>query len=324
MRRFFCLLATLMFAWALPAAAQTMPPVCPANQPPGRAFHGPPAWLTVLADSAFLYLRGAPRFVDTLSARIRLQVQPSGSVELLCVHTPPHPGAIVLVGAARLLRFQRELDRPFRDTATVDVTLAVTRPLRGEPVHRVERRVVVGEDVRVELAELPIERSTGSFTRDEQVAIYRAALESIRAVERVGTGVRCVVFTHGEGLDYAVAALLNRPERTVVHGRACPPTHFEGRVGADYSAVPPGWVDPFRYEIGPMDAWSADTAAFNVVTVQSARESGHACVVVRDGAGWRAQCRSEWSRVTARDLRGTGRARLAARRDDRVSETRSG
>lgn len=314
MRRIFCLLGVVALGAVAPAAAQAVPPDCPANLPPGRALHLPPRRLTVLADSAFLAMREAPRDFDILSARFRLQVQPSGAVELLCVYPGPNLATSLLSGAARRLRFQRELDRPFRDTATVDVTLAVSRPVRGEPVYRVETRVTVGDGVRVELAQLPIERSAGSFTRDEQAAIYRAAIESIRTGERMGTAVRCVVLTHGEGPDYEVAAQLSRPERPVVHGRACPPTRFEGRVGADYSSVPPGWVDPLRYEIGPMDAWSPDTAAFNVVTAQSAHSSFHTCVVVREGAEWRAQCRAEWSRFTSRTRHGTGRARLWARR----------
>lgn len=293
MRRFFCLLAIVTLAWVRPAAAQ---PACPADLPPGRALHLPAWRLTVLADSAFVAMRVASRDFDTLTARVRLQVQPSGAVELLCVHGPG-PAASALAGAARLLRFGREYDRRFNDTATVDVTLAVSRPLNGAPVYQVARRVTVGPGVRVELAQLAIERSAARFSRGEQVAIYRAALESIRNNERVGTGVRCVVFTRGGGPDREVAALLDRPGRRVVAAGACPPTRFHGGAGADYSTVPPGWVDPYRFEVGPMDAWSPDTAAFNLVTQQSASWSGHLCVVVREAGAWRAQCRAEWSRM---------------------------
>lgn len=295
MRRFFCLFAVVALAAGAPAFAQSLPPACPADLPPGRALHLPPWRLAVLADSAFLAMRVASQDFDTVTARVRLQVQPSGAVELLCVYGPGS-AASPLAGAARLLRFGREYDRRFRDTATVDVTLAVSRPLDGAPVYQVARRVTVGPGVRVELAQLAIERSAARFSRGEQVAIYRAALESVRSHEREGTSVRCVVFTRGGGPDREVAALLDRPGRRVVAAGACPPTRFHGGVGADYSTVPPGSVDPYRFEVGPMDAWSPDTAAFNLVTRQSTDSSGHVCVVVREAGAWRAQCREEWSR----------------------------
>lgn len=297
MRQIFCLFTVVALMAGAPAAAQNLPPACPANPSPGRAFHLPPWRLTVLADSAFLAMRVASQDFDTLSARFRLQVQPSGAVDVLCVHAAPGSGASLLIGAARRLRFQREYDRPFRDTATVDVTLAVSRPMRGEPVHSVERRVTVGDGVRVELAQLPIERSAVQFSRAEQAAIYRAAIESIRLDELEAQGVRCVVFTHGDG-PYEVAAQLNRPGHPVVNARACPPTRFAGAVAADYSTVPAGWVDPLRFELGPMDAWTPDTAAFNLLTVRSNHARWYACVVAREAAGWRAQCRAERSSVS--------------------------
>jgi len=310
MRRSFRVLAvTLSIGMARLAAAQALPPVCPADAPPARGIHLPPARLSVLADSAFLGMRIASTDFDSATSRFRVRVQPSGAVEVLCVYAGPNPAISFFAGAAGRLHFHREESRPFRDTLTMDVTLAVSRPPDDVPVHRVERRVTVGEGVRVELAQLAFHAPAARFSRAERVAIYRAAIERVRAGNREGAGVRCVVFTRGRGPDRELAAELSRAGAPVVAARDCPPTRFTGAANVDYTRMPAGWVDPYRIELAPLNAWAADTAALNVVLAQSNRSSHYTCVVVRDGPGWRAECRGEWYRIIgAAAPRGTGRA----------------
>lgn len=311
MRRFFRVLAvTLPLAAARIAAAQALPPACPADAPPARGIHLPAFRLSVLADSAFLGMRAASQDFASVTSRFRVKVQPTGAVEVVCVYADAHRAGALLAGAAARLRFGREYGRPFQDTATVDVTLAVSRPPDDVPVHRVERRVTVGDGVRVELAQLAFGAPAARFSRDEQVAIYRAAIERVRGEQREGAGVRCVVFTRGRGPDRELAAALSRPGAPVVAARDCPPTRFTGAVNVDYGRIPAGWTDPYRIELAPLDAWAADTAALNLVLARSNRSSLYTCVVVRQGPGWRADCRGEWSRVVGSAApRGTGRAR---------------
>jgi hypothetical protein len=311
MRRFFRVLAVIFaIGTARSAAAQALPPACPADAPPARGIHLPAFRLSVLADSAFLAMRAASQDSDTATSRFRVRVQPSGAVEVLCAYRQAGGGPPLMAEAAGKLRFGRESNRPFHDTATVDVTLAVSRPPDDVPVHRVERRVTVGDGVRVELAQLAFGAPAARFSGAEQVAIYRAAIERVRAEEREGAGVRCVVFTRGRGPDRELAAELNRTDAPVVAARDCPPTRFTGAANVDDSRIPAGWADPYRIELAPLDAWAADTAALNVVLARSNHSSLYTCVVVREGHGWRAECRGEWSRVVgAAAPRGTGRAR---------------
>jgi hypothetical protein len=293
----------------VPAAAQTVP-ACAAGLPAARSLR-PYQPLTVLADSAFGGLYVASRDFDTVSSRFRVQVQPSGEAVVLCGYPGAGGAQSLLSGAARRLRFMRGPGRPFHDIATVDVTVSVSRPTNGASVHEVRRLVSVGDGVRVELAQVAIERRVARFTPGEELAIYRAAL--LRLLPDSGGEVRCVVFRGGGGREAALARSLDRPGARVVPGGSCPPTRFTQMVrvnaaGAPLDTVPPGWVDPLRYELAPLDAWSADTAALTVRTERSTRSSGYTCMVVRAGGGWRAECRNEWNAIASRRPRGTPRA----------------
>jgi len=310
MRRLFHLFA-LAAAWCAttPAAAQAVP-VCAAGQPATRSLR-PYQPLTVLADSAFAGLYVASRDFDRAASRFRVRVQPSGEAVVLCGYPGMGGAQSLLAGAARRLRFVRDPGRPFHDTATVDVTISVSRPANGAPVHEVRRLVSVGDGVRVELAQVGIERGAARFSAGETLAIYRAAL--LRLMPGAGPEVRCVVIGGRGGPEAALARSLDRPGARVVPGRACPPTRYTQVVrvnaaGAPRDTVPRGWVDPLRFEMAPPDAWSADTAALTVRTVRSTRSSGFTCVVVRAGGGWRAECRNKWNAVSGRRPRGTPRA----------------
>lgn len=290
MLRSFVLAIPIVFLAAVPAGAQAVA-TCSGSEPPARDLRAI-GNVAVVADSAFLELAGDPR--DVGSARFRVRVSPAGAAEVVCVYPGASGSLDRQASAMRALRFTRGYRRPFRDTATVEVSVATSRAAGDAPVHEVRRLVSVGQGVRVEVAAVAAEPGGTRFSAADELAIYRAAVDEVLSRHPRHPGVRCVVFVRGGGPAEAVAAALDRPGMRVVAGDACPPERSD-RASA------------LRAELMPLHAWSPTAAALTLTAVMSAYREGFTCVMAQAGAGWRPECRSEGVRIVPG---GTGRARL--------------